>query len=119
MSKGNYSLNIDNLLEYLKYGGKEGKWLHNWLGLQDKQAQTISQEAYNIVWDEIEENEEGFDTVETINKLFRAAKEKQYSDTELTYFLYWGFSEIDSFANPTIEVSFEPEQPDERDISLN
>lgn len=119
MSKGNYTLNIDNLLEYLKYGGKEGKWLHNWLGLQDGQAKAVSLEAYNIVWDEIERDEEGFDTIATIKKLLTVAKEKQYSDTELTYFLYWGFSEIDSFANPTIEVSFEPEQSDRRGISLN
>lgn len=118
MSKANYSLNIDNILEFFDYGTPKGEYLHYWLGLSDTTAQKIANHAYNIVWDAIESPEE-FSTIGVIIQLFKDAKKQGYNDAELTYYLYYGFSEIDAYINPAIEVNFEPEMPSEDEFPVN
>jgi len=118
MGNANYSLNLDNIIEYFSYGTPGGKYLHYWLGLSDTRAEEVATKAYDIVWDAIEGTEE-FSTIGVIIQLFKAAKEANYNDAELTYYLYFGFGEIESYLNPAIEVSFEPEQPDEDDLFIN
>jgi len=115
---GNYTLNIDNMLDYLSYSVSKGEYLHNWLGIKDRRAQEVSQRAYDIVWDEIEK-EGDFETIEVMKELFKTAKDERFTDNELTYYLYWGFSEIDAHVNPAIEINFEPEPPEEDDLFLN
>jgi uncharacterized protein Yka (UPF0111/DUF47 family) len=114
----NYSLNIENLLEYLSLSDHQGEYLHEWLGLSDERAHSVSLRAYNIVWDNIEE-EGDFNTIATIKQLFTTSQEENYNDVELFYYLYWGISEIDGHINPAIEINFESETPDTNDISLN
>jgi len=118
MGDTNYSLNIDNLLEYLSYAAATGQYLHNRLGIEDGRAEKVSLTAYNIVWDEIEEGEE-FNTIQTIIKLLKAAKENNYNDTEITFYLYCGFSEIDAFVNPDRDNDGKPPKHREDNLFLN
>ena len=109
MANTNYTLNLDNLIDFLNIGDEWDSPLHYWLGIPNDRAQEISNHAYNIVWDQIESEE--FATVRTLVTLFKEAREKNYNDTELTFYLYWGFSEIDAFLNPTLQINFEEEPP--------
>jgi len=118
MGDTNYSLNIDNLLEYLNCAAAKGKYLHNRLGIEDNRARKISLTAYNIVWDEIEQGEE-FNTIQTIIKLLKAAKENNYNDTEIAFYLYCGFSEIDAFVNPDRDNDDKPQKSKEDNLFLN
>ena len=117
-----YSLNIDNLIEYLTGQYTQGRYMHSWLGIKDQRAKDVAQVAYDIVWDEIEKAEEGkedFNAIKVLLDLFKQAKENGYSDTELVHYLYWGFSEIDAYINPAMEIVFEEERGLQNDISIN
>ena len=106
MADGNYTLNFDNVIDFIKLtdaGYEEGASLHYKLGITDDRAQEISNHAYNLVWDEIETNE--FSGSRVIGVLFRDAKAREYNDLELVFYLYWAFSEMDSFLNPNPEIS--------------
>ena len=118
MSNTNYTLNIDNILEYFKYASVDAQYIHECMGLNDERAMEVSNRAYNIVWDEIE-SEDGFRSMDVINTLFKAAKEENYNDVELAYYLYFGFSEIDSYLNPTIELIPDEGDPSKKDVFLN
>ena len=115
---GNYTLNIDNMLDYLSYSVSKGDHLHERLGIKDHRAQEVSQRAYDIVWDEIERDGD-FETIEVMKTLLRVAKQEGYTDNECFFYLYWGFSEIDAHIHPAMEISFEPEPPEEGNLFLN
>ena len=120
MKQANYSLNIDNVLEYITdCAVPDDEYLHSWLGIPENKAVEVGRNAYNIVWDAIEKEDENMTTIDIIVDLLKGAKKGNYNDPELLLYLYWGFSEIEGHFNPAIEVSLELDQKPPDDFSTN